>query len=97
LLGRPGSFAIVSHVNHGREFKRIGLEYDLIKLPLYTVEQMAELVKRRIEWVRREPEKPVPTVTENTITGLLIKYGDDVAVNDHLYELFEQLTGIHHV
>jgi hypothetical protein len=38
LLRRDGSFAIVSHINHGREFRRAKLNYDLIKLPAYTLD-----------------------------------------------------------
>lgn len=97
LLKRPASFGVVSHKNHGREFRKAGLAYDLVRLPFYNLDQMVIQVNRCIEWARRDPALPVPTVSRNTIARLVDKYGDDATVTECLYDIFEELEGICHV
>ncbi len=94
VLKRPASFGIVSHQNHGREFKRAGLDYDLVKLPRYTLPKMMEQVERRLNWARRDQDKPIPRVTEATVAELMAETRDDTVVFDRLYDLFEELTGV---
>lgn len=94
ILRRQASFGIVSHVNHGREFKRAGLTYELVKLPMYTAEQLKVQVDRRIAWARRDPNRPVPAVSLETVSQLLAQFDDDVAVIEHLYDRFESLEEV---
>jgi hypothetical protein len=97
LLQRPASFGIVSHQNHGREFKQASLDYDLVKLPKYSIPKMMEQVDQRILWARRDPNKPIPRVTEATLSKLMAENHDEMAVLARLYDLFEELTGVEDV
>jgi hypothetical protein len=95
ILRRPGSFAIVSHANHEREFRRAKLRYDLIKLSGLPVDRLCENVEQRIERARRYDDLPVPTVRKTAVAELLSMFGDDlVAIHGYLYDVFQNMTEV---
>lgn len=94
LLRRKASFAIVSHLSHEWEFRRAQLDYDLVKLPVYTVEQLTHQINRRINWAKRNPDIQVPTLSAGSIARLRSRFDDDTAIINYLYEVFEDLVEV---
>ena len=75
---RPASFVIGTHLDHSGELKKAGKEFRAVYLKGLAAEQLDRIIRRRIEWARRNPG-PVPEVTIPEIQGLLRNYGDDVS------------------
>jgi len=95
LFKRRASFAIVSHVNHSREFKKAGLEYKVFRLGGLTIDRLLNIAGRRIEWARRDPNLPVPYLSRQSAVNLMATHGDDLwAIENHLYETFQELTHV---
>ena len=95
ILRRPASFAIVSHVNHEREFRRAKLAYELIKLSGLDVQRLHESIEQRIIRARRSEDQPVPTVSMEACTNLISRFGDSLsAIHTHLYDLFQEMTEV---
>jgi hypothetical protein len=94
ILRRPGSFAIVSHAHHIREYKMAGLNFDVVKMPCYSPAKLKEYVDKRIGFYQRKPEQPVPTVSQEILVKLLTRFGNDINVIAYLYEVFEKLEEV---
>jgi hypothetical protein len=89
LLRRPASFAIVSHRLHTWEFRAAGLDYEVIRLPIYTIAALKEVIDRRIAWARCDLALPIPQVSEVVIGRLLNQLKSDYLVIQYLYERVE--------
>jgi hypothetical protein len=95
ILRRRASFVISSHRDHSWEFRWAGLRFETVRLGGLTVERLQAIVDRRIEWVRRRADLPVPTVSPTALAALIARYGDDVrAIECHLYEAYQRLEGV---
>lgn len=98
IFRRPASFVIGSHKNHGREFRKAGLAFDVIKLRGLTVERLRRIIEKRINWARRRDDKPVPSISEATCAKLIAKFGDDIrAIEYYLYDVFQNLREVNDV
>ena len=98
LLRRRASFAIVSHMNHAREFRQARLAYELIALSGLDVARLHESIEQRIACARREEGQPVPTVGLQACTDLIARFGDDlVAIHTYLYDLFQRMKEVQDV
>lgn len=92
LLTQQASFVIGSHRNHRRELEKAGLAYEVVKLKRVSVERAQIIFRKRIEFARRSPDRPLPSVSRKTIRRLLIKHrGDLWAVEDDLYDQMQAL------
>jgi hypothetical protein len=95
IFRRPASFVIGSHRDHRWEFRRAGLVFETVRLRGLTVERLQAIVDRRIDWARRDADKPVPRLSEAALATLIARYGDDVrAIESHLYEVFQRLEDV---
>jgi hypothetical protein len=95
ILKRQASFVIGSHKNHGREFEKAGLEYEVVRLGGITRERLISIINNRIEWAHRDPNRPVPRLSEEAVANLIATYGDDVwAIENHLYEVFQEMKHV---
>lgn len=94
LLKPDRSFAVATHESLAADFERAGLEYESVAVGEVSVELVAEIIKRRVEWARRGPGE-VPGVTRAGVEGLIERHGDNIrAIERHLYEIFQQLSGV---
>lgn len=88
------SYAVGSHEDLGRVFERAGLGWETVAVGGADTARVARIVERRIEWARRGPG-PVPRLAEAAVEALVARHGDDVrAIEDHLYEVFQQLEEV---
>lgn len=95
ILKRQASFVIGSHRDHSREFKQAGLEYKVFRLHGLTIDRLMIIVRQRIEWARRNPQPPIPYLTKEAAHNLITMYGDDLwAIENHLYEVFQELNQV---
>lgn len=91
VFARPASFVIGTHEDHSTEFKRAGVQCEVILLRGLTPERLEQIVLRRLEWARRRPG-PLPGITETEIARLIHDHDDDLsAILKHLYEKFQLL------
>jgi hypothetical protein len=58
------------------------------------VEQLTQQINRRINWAKRNAEKPVPTLSRRSIIRLRSKFDYDDDIIDYLYEVFEDLVRV---
>ena len=95
LFRRRGtSFALSSHVDHTSELRRAGVEVVLVELQGLDRARLQQIVERRVEWVRRG-SGPVPWLEDQALDALIDRFGDDLrAIEDHLYEAFQQLQEV---
>ncbi len=53
-------------------------------------EQLDRILRRRIEWARRD-DSALPQISSQTLARLLERFGGDVrSIEDHLYDVFQQ-------
>jgi len=87
LLGRCRRALLATHEDLG---SRAGRPLRTFRLPALTHARLRAIVTRRIEHVRRGPGR-VPHPPDRLLADLLHRHGDDVrAVQDELYDLFQQ-------
>ena len=97
LFSRRASFALASHADHERELGRAGVEVLAERVGALTSAKLVRICRRRIEWARRGAG-PVPEVPASAAEQLIDQHGDDLrAIGDHLYEVFQTMTGVGNV
>jgi hypothetical protein len=95
LFRRRASFAVATHVDHTRQMRRCGLSVTTIEVGGLTHARLRSIVDRRIERVRRHHDAPIPALSDETLTALVERYGDDLrAIEHHLYEVFQRLEAV---
>jgi hypothetical protein len=98
VLRRHVSYAIVSHANHKREFRRARLRYELIALHGLDAGRLHESIEQRIIRARRSEGQPVPTVSAEACAELISHFGDNLlAIHVYLYDLFQEMREVRDV
>jgi len=95
LMAGGSPLVLGTHRDFHRDLVRAGYEVQTVRpAQLLDTARLERIVRRRIEHARRSAG-PVPTVRPETIANLLRRYGSDVrAIEDEMYERFQQLQGI---
>ena len=93
LFSRVRTIAVGTHEDLEAELSRAGLEVETVRLAGISVDKVAEVAVRRIEWARRDAG-PIPRIRRETAEALIDRCGDDLrAIEDLLYERFQRLEG----
>jgi hypothetical protein len=98
LFNCQHSFAIGTHIDHTREYRRAGLRVLTIE-PALAVSQelLTRAFAKRIEWARRAAGQ-VPQLKADTIAALCYKHGTDIrAMENELYHVFQTLMELRDV
>lgn len=98
VFRRHVSLAIATHEDVGAELARAGFDVQTIEAAAsLDAGRLRQILNRRIQWARRG-SGPLPSVTIETARELIGRFGDHVrAVEWHMYEVFQDLTGIQDV
>ena len=98
IFRREVSLVLGTHEDVGPELARAGFAVETVEAAAgLDARRLGEICRRRIAWARRGPG-PLPQVEPHTAQNLIDRFGDDVrAVESHLYDLFQNLTGIRNV
>ncbi|MCA9246915.1 MAG: hypothetical protein KDA42_07355 [Planctomycetales bacterium] len=98
LFRRNVSFALASHEDVTDELTRAGIEVQTVHVGgALTRGALATILERRIAWARRGAG-PLPGVGRATIRKLLARHGADLrAIEQQLYDCFQQLEHIREV
>jgi hypothetical protein len=91
LFRRRASFVLATHEDLQGELKKAGVQVLTEEISVLGPEQLAFILKARIEWARLGPGA-VPTLPGATIAALRTRFGTDLrAMEGHLYDVFQTL------
>lgn len=89
VLKEKKSYVIGSHRNHSLEFKKAGLDYDIIKLKGLDYESLKEIIQKRIDNAKIKKDINKPKLDEEKVKMYYNKYKDNIrGILSDLYDEF---------